>query len=136
MEGNSYLTDFGIAKVTQRPSGLTMTGLIMGTPEYMSPEQCRGDVAASQSDQYALGAVVYAMLTGAPPFTGQHYQVLTSHTTEPPRAILDVRPDCPEELAGAVHRMLAKSPADRWPDIKLCIEGGQLPADAARRSGS
>ena len=113
-----------------------MTGLIMGTPEYMSPEQCRGDVATYQSDQYALGAVVYAMLTGAPPFTGQHYQVLTSHTTEPPRAILDVRPDCPEELADAVHRMLAKSPADRWPDINDALKAAScrpmLPVDPVR----
>jgi len=117
-EGNSFLTDFGISKVSEAQSGLTLTGLIMGTPEYMSPEQCRGDKVTYSSDQYALGAVVHAMLTGAPPFIGPHYRVLMAHTSETPPSLLEARPDCPRELVDAVARMLAKRPADRWPDIK------------------
>ena len=66
MEGRPIVMDFGISKVSETPSGLTRTGLVMGTPEYMSPEQCRGHTVTHESDQYSLGCVVYAMLTGAP----------------------------------------------------------------------
>jgi serine/threonine protein kinase len=122
-EGNSFVTDFGISKVAESPSsGLTMTGLIMGTPEYMSPEQCRGDTVTYASDQYALGAVVYAMLSGAPPFTGPDYRVLMGHTTEQALPIQQLRPDCPDELARVVMRMLAKAPADRFGDIKDALK--------------
>lgn len=126
-EGNSFVTDFGISKVSESAaSGLTMTGLIMGTPEYMSPEQCRGDTVTHASDQYALGAVGYAMLTGAPPFTGQHYRVLMAHTTEPPPPLRELRPDCPPELASTIERMLAKLPAERWPDITDGLKAARI----------
>ncbi len=116
-EGNAYVMDFGISKVTASQTGLTRTGVIMGTPEHMSPEQCRGAEVDKASDQYALGTVVYAMLTGAPPFTGPSYQVLMAHNTQEPPQLLDTRPDCSTELAEAVGRMLRKVPAERWPDI-------------------
>jgi uncharacterized protein YjdB len=125
-EGNSFVTDFGISKISEAQSGLTMTGLIMGTPEYMSPEQCRGDIVTKASDQYALGAVVYAMLTGAPPFTGQHYRVLMAHTTEEPVPVRDLRPDCPAPLADALARMLRKLPAERWPDITDALKAAGI----------
>jgi serine/threonine-protein kinase len=135
-EGGSYVTDFGISKATGSPSGLTMTGLIMGTPEYMSPEQCRGDTAGPAADQYALGAVAFAMLTGSPPFTGPHYRVLVGHTAEQPPLIRDLRPDCPAEIADAVARMLAKAPGDRWPDIAQAMSAlgarPTLPDDPVR----
>ena len=70
------------------------------------------------SDQYALGLVAYAMLVGTPPFSGQHYVVLAAHTAEEPPRLSDVRPDCPQDLADTIHRMIAKSPDDRWPDIR------------------
>lgn len=117
-DGNTILTDFGIAKAAERDAGLTRTGLIIGTPEYMSPEQCRGDGVTAASDQYALGAVMYAALTGFPPFTGPVYEVLRAHTVEPIAPLLAARPDCPKALAEAITRMLAKTPADRWPDIE------------------
>ncbi len=135
-EGNSFVTDFGISKVTESQSGLTMTGLIMGTPEYMSPEQCRGDAVTFASDQYALGAVAYAMVAGAPPFTGPQYAVLMGHTAESVPPVHEARPDCPTELAKAVHRMLAKSAAERWPDLRdaLAAAGARplLPDDPVR----
>jgi len=121
-EGLPVVMDFGISKVSETPSGLTRTGLVMGTPEYMSPEQCRGHTVTHESDQYSLGCVVYAMLTGAPPFTGPFYQVLMAHQTEPVPSILDLRPDCPPELAAATERMLGKLPGDRWPDIRDAIK--------------
>jgi serine/threonine protein kinase len=122
-EGNAFLTDFGISKAVESQAGLTLTGLIIGTPEYMSPEQCRGDKITAASDQYALGAVVYAMLTGAPPFTGPHYRVMSAHTSEPPTPVQVRRQDCPFDLASGVERMLAKLPEERWPDVMDAIEG-------------
>jgi serine/threonine protein kinase/uncharacterized protein YjdB len=121
-EGLAVVMDFGISKASETPSGLTRTGLVMGTPEYMSPEQCRGHTVTHESDQYSLGCVLYAMLTGAPPFTGPFYQVLMAHQTEPVRSILEARPDCPPELAAATERMLGKLPGDRWPDIVDAIK--------------
>jgi serine/threonine protein kinase len=115
--GRAVVTDFGIAKVTEGQAGLTRTGVLMGTPEYMSPEQCREATVTHHSDQYALGAVAFAMLTGAPPFTGQWLQVAAAHQTKPVPRIQEFRPDCPDDLAQAVERMLAKYPTERWPTI-------------------
>ena len=116
-DGNSVVMDFGISKVSEGPSGLTRTGLIVGTPEYMSPEQCRGHTVAQASDQYSLGAVAFAMLTGAPPFTGPFYKVLHAHQMDEPPDVRSLRAECPPELAEGIARMLAKPPADRWSDI-------------------
>ncbi len=127
-DGNARVTDFGIAKVADEPS-LTRTGMLVGTPAYMSPEQCTTGQVEGASDQYSLGAVAYQMLTGAPPFSGNTIAVLQAHVAQPPRPIRDVRPDCPEELASAVERMLAKEPAARWPGLSAAIGamGATLP---------
>ncbi len=115
-DGNAVVTDFGIAKVADEP-GLTRTGMVVGTPSYMSPEQCMGGEVASAADQYALGALAYQLLTGRPPFTGPSMAVLQAHLSELPRPILELRPDCPPPMAELVHRMLAKNPAERWPSM-------------------
>lgn len=112
-DGNAVVTDFGIAKVADEP-GLTHTGMLVGTPSYMSPEQCMGGEVAGAADQYALGALAYHLLTGRPPFTGPAMAVLQAHLSEVPRPIIELRPDCPPALAELVHRMLAKNPEDRW----------------------
>jgi uncharacterized protein YjdB/RNA polymerase subunit RPABC4/transcription elongation factor Spt4 len=120
--GSALVTDFGISRAVSARTGLTHSGVIIGTPEYMSPEQCRGGKVTPASDQYALGLVAYAMLVGAPPFSGQHYAVLAAQTSQPPTPIQEMRPDCPEDLVLAVHRMLAKSPTDRFPEIKEALK--------------
>jgi uncharacterized protein YjdB len=120
-EGDAFVTDFGISKIQEAQTGLTQTGATIGTPEYMSPEQCRGDVLTGASDQYALGIVAYEMLCGHTPFSGNQYQVMVAHTSELPRPIREIRPDCPPHVADAVERMLAKSPADRWPDLDSAV---------------
>jgi uncharacterized protein YjdB/tRNA A-37 threonylcarbamoyl transferase component Bud32 len=112
-EGDAIVTDFGIAKVAEK-QGFTVTGSTVGTPTYMSPEQCLGKAVTGASDQYALGAVVYEMLTGAPPFTGSTLAVMRAHTETPPTPVTQWRPDCPPPLAAAVMRMLAKEPSARW----------------------
>ncbi len=128
-EGDAFVTDFGISKITESPTGLTQTGATIGTPEYMSPEQCRGETLTGASDQYALGVVAYEMLVGHTPFTGSQYFIMVAHTSEEPKAILDLRPDCPRHVAEAVHRMLAKTPEDRFPDLESALSamgGGPL----------
>ncbi len=115
-DGNAVVTDFGIAKVAELPSE-THPGALIGTPAYMSPEQCSGAEVSGASDQYALGAVAYEMITGVSPFSGSTLTVMQAHLDQPPQPIRDRRGECPPELEAAVLRMLEKDPAARWPSI-------------------
>ena len=116
-EGWAVVTDFGIAKVVQA-EGLTVTGVTVGTPTYMSPEQCETREVTGASDQYSLGIVAYEMLTGRLPFQAESTMaVMYAHFNERPRPVTERRPDCPANLAAAVMRMLAKDPAGRWPSM-------------------
>ena len=115
-DGSAVVTDFGIAKVAQLPSE-THPGALVGTPAYMSPEQCSGAEVSGASDQYALGAVAYEMITGVSPFTGSTLTVMQAHLEQPPQPIQARCGDCPPELEAAVLRMLEKEPAARWPSI-------------------
>ncbi len=127
-EGDAIVTDFGIAKVAEK-QGFTVTGSTVGTPAYMSPEQCLGKAVTGTSDQYALGVVAYEMLTGSPPFTGAILEVMQAHTETPPQALAHVRPDCPQPLASAVMRMLEKDPSARWGSLAEVVAayGGAPP---------
>jgi serine/threonine-protein kinase len=121
-DGWAMVTDFGIAKVAQT-RGLTMTGGTMGTPTYMSPEQCVGGEITGASDQYSLGIVAYQMLVGELPFEADTVMSsMWAHVNEPPRPVQEARPDCPEAMAGAISRMLEKQPARRWPQVADAIE--------------
>jgi serine/threonine-protein kinase len=115
-DGNAVVTDFGIAKVAELPSE-TNPGALIGTPAYMSPEQCSGAEVSGASDQYALGAVAYEMLTGVSPFTGSTLTVMQAHVEQQPQPIRSLRGECPPELEAAVLRMLEKDPVARWPSI-------------------
>ena len=95
----------------------TQTGATIGTPAYMSPEQCHAYETTAASDQYSLGVVAYELFTGVPPFTGSPIELQVAHMQELPRSIRDLRPDLSLELSGAVMRMLEKDPADRWPSL-------------------
>src|SRR6266566_1082456 len=97
-DGWAVVTDFGIAKVVQA-EGLTLTGVTVGTPTYMSPEQCDMREVTGGSDQYSLGVVAYEMLTGHLPFKGDStMSVMYAHFNEPPRPVTELRPDCPPNL--------------------------------------
>lgn len=111
---NAVLTDFGIA--TARFHGrLTATGRAMGTPHYMSPEQAMGRLVDGRSDLYAVGLLLYEMLTGHPPFDGaDSYAVGYKHVHEQPVAPDQVNAEIPSVLSGIVMRCLAKQPADRY----------------------
>ena len=121
-DGNAIVTDFGIAKVTH-DSKLTGTGIVIGTPTYISPEQCYARPVTQASDQYSLGVVAYEMLTGRVPFEGSPFTVMQAHTEKPVPPIRQARPDTPPDLEAAVMRMLAKDPGDRWPSIQHALAG-------------
>ena len=110
--------DFGIAKLTAAAddeiTNLTDTGVFLGTPKYMSPEQCGGSPLDARSDIYSLGIVVYEMLTGALPFSGTAMAVALQHTTTPPRAPREIVPSIPPEVERVVLRALAKEPTQRY----------------------
>ena len=118
--GQAVVADFGLARAIDTASGNTLTssGLVVGTPEYMSPEQgTMGGRVDARSDIYSLGCVVYEMLCGEPPFTGPNSQVvITRHMHERPRSLRLIRPTLPRHFEAAVEVALAKVPADRFQD--------------------
>ena len=108
--------DFGLAKATFM-AGMTATGLILGTPEYMSPEQVRGMNCDARSDLYSLGALAYHMIVGRPPFAGETpIAIGFAHVTEQPRPPRELRPDLPPELDAALLKALEKDPGKRFVD--------------------
>ncbi|HJQ19931.1 MAG TPA: protein kinase [Gemmatimonadaceae bacterium] len=116
-DGWAVVTDFGIAKVTQQ-QGLTLTGATVGTPAYMSPEQCTSKDVTGQSDQYSLGIVGYELLTGRVPFSAESMmEMFLQHMNDAPAPLRDARPDCPPRLAQILERMMAKQPKDRFPNL-------------------
>ncbi len=137
-EGEAVLADFGIALALREAGGnrLTETGLSLGTPQYMSPEQATGDRALdARSDVYSLGAVLYEMLTGEPPHTGATVQaVIAKLMTERPTPVRTVRETVTPALDATITRALAKVPADRWPsaaDFGRALDAAARLADTA-----
>ena len=132
--------DFGIAKLTGgKASGSTMAGTIVGTPTYMSPEQCVGDASLDhRTDIYSLGVMVYEMLCGRPPFEGETFgRLVVSHTTEAPEPLHLRERDLEEEVSDAVHRALEKKPQDRFAEVTefaRALHDAVHPSPAARLS--
>jgi len=115
-DGEAIVTDFGIAKVAESPNQ-TQTGTVVGTPVYMSPEQCYAKELTGASDQYSLGVVAYEMLVGRPPFSGSSFALMRAHTDTPPPSLQETRPDVPPAMEAAIMRMLAKTPEERFPSL-------------------
>ncbi|HEX5575467.1 MAG TPA: protein kinase [Gemmatimonadales bacterium] len=119
LSGDQVLVaDFGIAKALDAAGEqtLTETGLSLGTPAYMSPEQATASPVDRRSDIYSLGCIVYEMLTGDPPFAGASPRaIMARHAVDPVPAIRTARPGVPSHLEQAINRSLAKVPADRFP---------------------
>jgi serine/threonine-protein kinase len=120
-EGQALVADFGIALALQSAGAdrLTKTGLSLGTPQYMSPEQAAGEQELdARTDVYSLACVVYEMLAGQPPHTGPTVQAIIAKVlTEEPRPITDLRNRVPRHIAGALDQALAKLPADRFATV-------------------
>lgn len=118
----AVLMDFGLARPTESPESdpdkLTDTGVVLGTPEFMSPEQVRGLPIDARSDQYAMGVLGFEILTGILPFPGGSTQQTMLHRlTDQPRSLLSVRPDAPAALDRILARAMAREPADRFSDM-------------------
>jgi eukaryotic-like serine/threonine-protein kinase len=138
--GQPVIADFGIALAVAQAGGarVTETGLSLGTPHYMSPEQASGERELdARSDQYALAAVTYEMLSGEPPHTGPTAQVIVARLmTEQVRSLRATRPGVPVVVDRAVGRALSKTPADRFDTVTAFVAALTGPADPAlRQSG-
>lgn len=129
------VVDFGITQLldrSQEHQPLTRTDTVIGTAEYLSPEQGVGEAVDERADLYALGCVIYAMLTGQPPFTGPTaVVVLLAHQQQHARDVRELRPDVPADLAALVDRLLAKDPRDRPASAAQVAEALRHPSSAA-----
>jgi eukaryotic-like serine/threonine-protein kinase len=142
--GRPMVTDFGIARaVSEGDSRLTATGIAIGTPTYMSPEQAAGERAIDgRSDLYSLGIVGYQMLTGSPPFIANSTPaILVKHISERPTPIEQRRSDVPQDLGRVIMMLLEKDPANRFPSanaVVAALDSGKVPesASADRRTSS
>jgi serine/threonine protein kinase len=114
-DGHPYISDFGLAKLTEPSAQLSQTG-VMGTPAYMAPEQARGEKTIDgRADLYALGVIVYQMLTGRPPFDADTPMgVAYKHVTEAPPRLTAMRPDLPRQFDALITQAMAKDPAQRF----------------------
>ena len=136
--GHALVADFGIARARTEAGQqrLTQTGMAVGTPLYMSPEQSTGDTVGPAADIYSLGCMLYEMLAGEPPFTGPNAMaIMAKHAMEAVPSVRIVRPSVPEEVEEAILAAMEKSAADRpRSSAEFCeILGTPLGATAARR---
>ena len=147
--GRALLTDFGIAKAVRGgPAGtaMTSTGQMIGTPQYMSPEQMEGRELDGRADQYSLGMVAWHMLAGRQPFEhGSVAALLVKQLNEYPESLAVLRPNVPDDIVGTIERAIRKDPDDRfdsmedfaralWPEQAGAVEGGAPPTMRAAPS--
>jgi len=137
--GRVMLTDFGISKALQAATGFTATGMIIGTPHYMAPEQGKGAPVDGRADQYSLGVVGYRMITAELPFSGDSvHTIIYKHIYEEPPLASTKRPGIPASLTVAISRALAKEPHQRFPtmeDFATAVWPEQPVASPARSRG-
>lgn len=116
------LADFGLIKLQQARHALTQPGMTLGTPAYTSPEQALGEAADHRADIYALGVVLFEMVTGRMPFESvKPFEVLLMHVSDPPPHPRDLVPDIPERVESAILKALAKSPDDRYAQMSAMV---------------
>jgi hypothetical protein len=134
-----YLTDFGLTKRTSSQSGITKTGLFVGTIDYAAPEQIKGWPVDARADVYALGCVLYEMVAGQPPFRRENeYATMYAHTSEPPPPLSSLVAGVPAALEAVVARALAKEPDERFPsagDLGRAVHAavaGEAPSEPER----
>ncbi|HEY8722818.1 MAG TPA: protein kinase [Gaiellaceae bacterium] len=133
-DGEAKVTDFGIARSLDVQQGMTQTGTVLGTSDYIAPEQAQGQRVDEHTDVYSLGVVLYELLTNEVPFPGENFvAVAMRHINEAPPPIRDKRPDVSPRLEAAVQRAMAKRPEDRFHTMAdFCKE---LEADLAEAQG-
>jgi serine/threonine-protein kinase len=134
--GKAMVTDFGLVKHTQETTSITRTGEIMGTPLFMSPEQCGGKTVDHRTDIYSLGASFYTMVTGRPPFKADTpLAVMLKHIHEDPPPAKELIPDLDDAVCALIEKMMHKNPEDRHADADELVEdiqrvkAGKAPTD-------
>jgi serine/threonine-protein kinase len=145
-DGRAKVTDFGIARSLDVQHGMTQTGTVLGTSDYIAPEQAQGQRVDEHSDVYSLGVVLYELLTSEVPFPGENFvAVAMRHINEEPPHVGDRRPDVPARVDAAIQRAMAKRPEDRFPtmdafcaELQACLAelqaaGTQVAAPSYRR---
>jgi serine/threonine-protein kinase len=121
--GDVKVTDFGIAHSGDVKQGLTQTGTVLGTSDYIAPEQATGQPVSELSDVYSLGVVVYELLAGEPPYKGESFlAVAMQHVNDPVPSIADVRADVPLRLDAALRRAMEKAPEDRFESMSAFVD--------------
>jgi serine/threonine-protein kinase len=139
-DGEVKVTDFGIARSLHVDQGVTQTGTVLGTGEYLAPEQASGKPVSPATDVYSLGVVLWELLAGDVPFVGENFVAIAlRHVNEPPPSLRERRPDVSPRLEAAVGRALAKDPAQRFPsmtafakELRAClaeVEGAPVPME-------
>jgi serine/threonine-protein kinase len=142
-DGQAKVTDFGIARSLDVKHGMTQTGTVLGTSDYIAPEQAQGQRVDEHTDVYSLGVVLYEMLLNEVPFPGENFvAVAMRHINEEPPSIRDKRPDVPARVEAAVHRAMAKDPQARFQtmaefcqELEACLaeeQGTQVAVPAMR----
>jgi serine/threonine-protein kinase len=147
-DGRAKVTDFGIARSLDMQHGMTQTGTVLGTSDYIAPEQAQGQRVDEHTDIYSLGVVLYELLTSEVPFPGENFvAVAMRHINEEPPLVGDKRSDVPPRVEAAIHKAMAKRPEDRFPtmaafcaELEACLAelqsaGTQIAAPAHRRPG-
>ncbi len=126
-EGKPYLADFGIAKFKEESIGLTATGMLIGTPGYMAPEQWRAEPVTAQTDIYAFGIMIFELLSGRLPFDAETpFSLMYRHLDEPPPAISRLRADLPATIDRVLKRAMAKVPEQRYTTATSVIEAMEI----------
>jgi YVTN family beta-propeller protein len=134
---HAYLADFGLTKRVGGPRGLTVSGQVLGTIDYVAPEQIEGGAVDGRADQYALGCVLFECLTGVVPFRrDSELAVLWAHVHDPPPRVGEYRPDLPAGLEEVVARALAKAPGDRYPSCGALVAAAQAAVAGAAPAGA
>jgi serine/threonine-protein kinase len=133
IEGDhAYLSDFGLTKRSSAQTALTAAGQVVGTTDYLAPEQIEGRGVDARADVYALGCVLYHCLAGTPPFAGESdAQVLFAHVHKPPPPLAAARPDLPRALSETVARALAKDPLARHPGCSALVAAAIAAVDGS-----
>jgi serine/threonine-protein kinase len=120
--GSAKVTDFGIARSLEPGDGLTQTGTVLGTSDYVAPEQVSGRRVDARSDQYSLGVLLYELLTGEVPFSADNFMaVAMRHLRDPVPSVRQRRPDVPERVDEIVAKAMAKRPEDRFPSMEAMM---------------